>query len=274
MSIAEPAKAHQRCIREAIAERASDDLFGDWWPKNTKASDCTVRPVSYETAKRVIEEYEWLGSMPHICLHSFGAFYEGACAGVVTYSPEYCENLGRWDRFGFTGKIILLSRGACVHWAHPHTGSMLIRRSMKMLPEKYRVITAMVDRRAGEIGTIYQSCGFDYVGAMRAESGLAPRQPNVVIDGKIVAHRTAKQRFGTASAKKISEILGYKVETTPDIDKERYFGFRGSPSEVRRYRRAISSMVRPYPKRDYAACPVDERFPDRVSVAQPHEAAP
>jgi len=270
----EPVKAHQRRIREAVAKRKTDDLFGDWWPKNMSAADCEVRPVSYETAKKIIEEYEWLGTMPHICLHSYGAFYDNACAGVVTYSPEYCENLGRWDRFGFTGKIILLSRGACVHWAHPHTGSMLIRRSMKMLPKKYRVVTAMVDRRAGEIGTIYQACGFDYVGAMRAVSGLAPRQPNVVIDGNIVAHRTAKQRYGTASAKKISKILGYEVETTPDIDKERYFGFRGSPSEIRRYKKAIADIIKPYPKRDNAACPKDEQFPNCESKVQPLEAAP
>lgn len=44
----------------------------------------------------------------------------------------------------------------------------VIRRSMRLLPERYRIVTATCDRAAGEIGTIYQACGFDDVGTMRA----------------------------------------------------------------------------------------------------------
>jgi len=241
-------KAHQRIIREAKAAEPSNDLFGQWWPTNPDIKDCEVRAVSYDTAKAIIEEYEWLGNMPSITLHAFGAFYDGACAGVVCYSPEYCENLGRWDRFGYTGKIILLSRGACVHWAHPHTGSLLIRRSMRMLPDKYKVVTGMSDIRAGEIGTIYQACGFDYVGAMRERSGLIPRQDTVIVNGEQLAHRTCKRRFGTASVTKI-RAMGHVVDTTPDIDKARYFGFRGTKREKRELRNAILEYIQPYPKR-------------------------
>src|SRR5260221_107121 len=80
--------------------------------------------------------------------------------GVVIYGDEPGENLGVWDRYGYRGKILGLLRGACLHWAHPHSASKLIRRSMDLLPERYRVITATVDRAAGEIGTVYQAAGF------------------------------------------------------------------------------------------------------------------
>jgi len=39
---------------------------------------------------------------------------------------------------------------------------------MDLLPAGYAVITATVDDLAGEVGTIYQACGFDFVGVMRA----------------------------------------------------------------------------------------------------------
>jgi hypothetical protein len=65
-----------------------------------------------------------------------------------------------WDAYGYSGRIITLARGACVPWAHPHAASKLIRRSMDLLPERYKIVTASVDRLAGEIGTIYQACGF------------------------------------------------------------------------------------------------------------------
>lgn len=244
-------KAWQRKIREEKAQRVDHDLFGAWWEDiDTDIKRAEVRPVTFQTAKAIIEEYEWLGTMPHICLHAFGIFFDGACGGVVTYSPEYCENLGRWDQYGFTGKIILLSRGACVHWAHPHAGSKLIRQSIKMLPARYEVVTAMTDRRAGEFGTIYQACGFDYVGALRERTGLVARQDTVVVDGKMLAHRTTKQRFGTADKKKIKKMLGSRVEFIPDIDKDRYFAFCGPKSAQRKNRAQIAHLIKPYPKRE------------------------
>ena len=84
-------------------------------------------------------------------------FLRGRLGGAVVFGPEDSENLGIWDKYGYTGKIIALKRGACVHWAHPHAASKLIRRSMDLLPARYQVITATVDAAAGEIGTIYQA---------------------------------------------------------------------------------------------------------------------
>lgn len=250
MSALYPSVAWQKSVRDA-AGRNSADLFGSWWSEiDTDISKAVVRPVTFETAKKIIEEYEWLGTMPHICLHAFGIFFDGACGGVVTYSPEYCENLGRWDQYGFTGKIVLLSRGACVHWAHPHAGSKLIRQSMNMLPPRYEVVTAMTDRRAGEIGTIYQACGFHYVGALRERTGLVERQDCAVVDGQMLAHRTTKQRFGTASKKKLREMLGDRVRFVPDIDKDRYFAFLGPRSIRKRNIKKIEHLLKPYPKRE------------------------
>ena len=80
--------------------------------------------------------------------------------GCLCHEPG--ENLGVWDRYGFSGKIITLARGACLPWAPPHAGSKLIRASMRLLPARYTVVTASVDATAGEVGTLYQACNFAF----------------------------------------------------------------------------------------------------------------
>jgi hypothetical protein len=171
--------------------------------------------VTTATAASIIERYEWLGRMPAVVRYCFGIFFGDACGGVVTYSNEYAENLGVWDRYDFTGRLICLSRGAVTHWAPPNTASRLIRRSMALLPPRYEVVTATVDERAGEIGTIYQACGFDFIGKM------------------------------DSSRDSIVNRWDHALPREPV--KARYFAFRGSYQRDRRD--AIAHLIQPYPRR-------------------------
>ncbi len=234
-------KAHQRLIREQRASEDADvDLFGRWWQGiDVDISTAEVREVSYQTANEIIMKYEWLGTMPAKTLHYYGIFFSGACAGVVVYAPEYGENLGIWDKYGFTGKIICLARGACTHWAHPHSASKLIRRSIDLLPDRYRIITCTTDERAGEIGTIYQACGFDYVGQM-SKSKLAFR-----MNGKIISERRFRKRH--VGKRWYSDG---NAETVHLPGKGRYFCFRGRQREQRLFRKSIAHLIKPYPKRE------------------------
>jgi hypothetical protein len=265
--------AHQKIVRDRVALTKSGDLFGKWWQGvDTDISKAVVRETDSSTARTIIEEYEWLGCLAAINWYYYGIFFDGVCGGIVVYGPEYIENLGRWDKYGYTGKIILLNRGACVHWAHPHSASKLIRQSMKLLPNKYEVVTATVDDLAGEIGTIYQACGFDYVGSMRDAN------PNVnsykgdrdawMINGKLYGSRAMRQKFGTTKM----EVLKSKF---PDIrhvkqnSKGRYFAFRGSKKAVKENRLAIQHLLKTYPKRQpkYTALYVrkDSDYKDRTN---------
>jgi hypothetical protein len=222
-------KAHQRVVRERTAlSEESNTLFGRYWDQiNTNIGNAVIRPITCGQASTIIMAYEWLASMPAVHQFYYGIFFDGYCAGAVVYSPEYAENMGVWDGYGFTGRIILLSRGACVHWAHPHSASKLIRRSMDQLPPKYEVVTATVDRRAGEVGTIYQACGFDYAGVMSQ-------------GGRWSNGRSVRRKIASGEA----------VIIQREARKERYFGFRGSRSIKKRNRGAIAHKFQPYPKRD------------------------
>jgi hypothetical protein len=230
-----PRKAHQRIMRE---RRAAEDRD---LPRDVNIRTAEVRAITIAEATAIIQQYEWLGSMPAVSRYCFGIFFGGELGGAVVYGDEAGENLRVWDRYGYTGKIIALSRGACVHWAHPHSGSKLIRRSMDLLPEQYTVITATVNATAGEIGTVYQACGFDYVGVMR-QGGRALIHAN----GTAMSERQAGRLARTQGARALAR-LGFDVTSVPR--RARYFAFRGSAAERKRNRAAISDQIKSYPKR-------------------------
>ena len=111
-------------------------------------------------------------------------FFGEHLGGAVVYAAEPGEKLGVWDSYGFTGKIITLARGASLPWAPANTGSKLVRRSMRLLPGRFKIVTATADPTAGERGVIYRASGFHYVGVL-AKGGrvLIRRHDGGVISG-------------------------------------------------------------------------------------------
>lgn len=252
MTILDVGVAHQKLIREEKA--ASEKQNGDYWSHlNLNLKDAVVKAIDIKLAKRLIVEYEWLGCMAAVNWFSFGIFFDGVCGGVVCFGPEYIENLGRWDKYGYTGKIILLNRGVCLHWTPINTGSKLISEAMKMLPEKYEVVTCTTDHLAGEVGTIYQACNFHYVGSMRDSN------PNVksrngdrdawVIDGKIYGARNLRLKYGTTKME-VLKLHHPNVVKVKQNSKHRYFYFRGNKYQKKANLAAIGHLVKPYPKRN------------------------
>lgn len=160
------------------------------------------------------------------------------------FAQEYAENLGTWDKYQWTGKIILLARGVNMHFCPKNANSHLIMESIKMLPEKYKVVTCTVDELAGEIGTIYQSCNFDYVGVLRK----VKTRTGCIIDGKLYGSRSLRQKFGTMNR---DEILAIHPDAKfiQQKSKARYFHFRGDKRERRENRKKIRHLIKPYPKR-------------------------
>jgi hypothetical protein len=200
-----------------------------------------VRPIPLAEARAIIKQYEWLGTMPAVARFAFGIFFGNRLGGAVVYGPEYAENRGVWSRYGWTGRIIGLLRGACLPWAHRHSASKLIRRSMALLPERFRVVTATCCKAAGEVGTIYQAAGFDYLGQMyRGTRAL------IHYAGKIMSERQAKRRFGTCGRRALARI-GIRSHLVPR--RSRYFAFRGDRREQDALRDAIADRLLAYPKR-------------------------
>lgn len=159
-------KAHQRRIREKYAETEPHSI-------PTDMSTASVREIDYETAKSVILKYEWLGNMG-VTARAFGLFFGEEIAGVVCFGhPQgtIVNLLGKEH----SDKVYWLARGACVHWAHPHSASFLINSACKMFQQPWKtskgelmpakfVFLATADSDAGEIGTVYQASNWLYLG--------------------------------------------------------------------------------------------------------------
>lgn len=221
-----------------------------WKDLDLDIAHSIVKEIDNLTAKKIIEEYEWLGCMPAIVNYCYGIFFkniytgEEVCGGAVVYGKEYTENLGVWDKYGYTGKILLLARGVCLHWTKKNTNSHLIMESMKLLPKQYEVITCTTDNLAGEVGTIYQACNFYYVGSMRK----VKERTGCIINGKLYGSRSLRAKFGHMRK---ADIL----KECPDAkfikqkSKDRYFYFRGDKKTKRKNLKAIEHLIKPYPKR-------------------------
>jgi hypothetical protein len=230
------AKSHQRIVREQLAVLEPSPACG----VDIKTS--VVREIAYRDAAAVIEKFEYLGTMPVAVRHCFGLFFGPHLAAVAVFASEPGENLGIWDRYGYTGKIIALARGASLPWAHPHSASRLISRSMRLLPARYAVVTAATDSVAGEVGVVLQSANFDYVGTMA--TGGARLRVTDPRNGRVTSCRSARRKFGTASVEALL-AAGLKIELIPR--KGRYFAFRGPDRAA--LRAAISHRIREYPRR-------------------------
>jgi len=239
--------AYQKLVRDANSGNA---LFPK--PAVVDIQSAVVREITRAEAKLLIEHYEWLGCLAAVNWYYYGIFFDDHLAGAVVYGQEYIENLGRWDKYGYTGKIILLSRGACVSWAHPHSASKLIRQSMKMLPERFKVVTCTVDDLAGEIGTIYQACGFTYIGSMRdANPNVKSRKGDrdgFLINGKLYGSRAIRQKHGTTNMDVLKAVYP-DVQKVKQNSKGRYFAFLGSATEKKTNIKTIEHLIKPYPKR-------------------------
>jgi hypothetical protein len=174
--------AYQRQLR--------DRFVGEWSPPVTlELGQSVVRPLSRKAAEQVILRYEWLGTMSATSRH-FGLFFGGYCAGVTCVGGANCT-AGPWTykMFGIErSELLILARGACVHWAPPGANSRLVSWTCKLLARERagKVLVAYADSDAGEIGTIYQACNWTYIGPsttsyweLVAPSGRVLNQQNV-----------------------------------------------------------------------------------------------
>jgi hypothetical protein len=206
-------------------------------PAQTFAGVACVQPIPLPQARAFIEAYE-PANVPG-CLLAYALRIGEALAGVVMFGHEYAENLGVWDRYGYDGKIIALLRGACAPGAPHCAASKLIRGAMRLLPPRYKVITALSDATLGEHGRVYRAAGFHSLTAMATGGG---RPVLVRYQGKLISERSARRRFGTSSASKLA-ALGFRVETVPR--RIRYFAFRGPRQERRELQAAIKGGGQP-----------------------------
>ncbi len=208
-----------------------------------------VRPISRRLAEQVILKYEWLGTMSTTSLH-FGIFFGPYCAGVTCVSiGAAMAGVTHHIQFGVGRKELLtLARGACVHWAPPGTNSKLVAWTIRLLARAKagKLIWATSDPDAGEIGTIYQACGWTYIG----RSGAKTKNEIVSPKGRNYNVRNVTswaRKNGVTFSKMFARLMAAGWTQQHSSAKGRYVAILDKTDK--RLADTISRMSQPYPKR-------------------------
>ena len=249
-------KAHQRKIREELAMKRPNPVASSFFnvrpfPK-ADIKKAVLSEITYKQAENIILEYEWLGTMG-ITHKYYGIFFENELAGAICFGSfssltSYESYIG--EKYQHSG--IQLTRGACAHWSHRHSGSKLISyglREMKKLG--YKFVVAFSDPKAGEIGTLYQATNWYFVGA----TGHKHYDVYYKIGqkaGKIFLNdRDIWKKYGFSGKADIENIIvknNPELEMRESLSKSRYIKLIGSKKENKEMKSVLHPKILPYPK--------------------------
>lgn len=187
-----------------------------------------------QEAVSFIRRHEWLGDIALNTTHYFGAYYNDILSGVVTmgnpvaYSKILGDNTKEIER--------LISRGACISWSPKCLGSAFISWCMKWMARntKYRVFSAYSDPTAKELGTIYQSLNFYYLG----NSFGAKCKYISPYSGKIISDRTFRSR---SYYKRYAKDLG--IEWKDSWSKGDAVYFNNIPDDIEQQLRSYGKQL-------------------------------
>lgn len=234
--------AHQRKIKTKKQEENKREEY-----KNLDNAVC--RCISREEAKKIIMEYEWLGTFG-MAKYYFGLFLEKELICVVCYGAlgarkgKYTNYVGEL----YESKGIQIVRGASTEVAPKNSSSMLISYSLKEIQKLgYKYVVAFSDPLAGEIGTVYQASNWYYTGRSVDSKGKDRKHYNMIIDGKKYHLRTVVSVFGTS--KKETLLKNHTVEYEFLEPKGRYFFLLGNKKEKRYMLDYLTKFIQKYPKR-------------------------
>ena len=234
-------KAHQRIIREEKATEIKLSLFNTV-PETIELKNAVVKRINYITAQKIIIEYEWIGSMPlpKSCRFMYGIYFDGICGGCVVYVEPSTRQFNEL----YPRQAVQLNRGACVHWTPKNSASYLISRTIKDLKkEGVKIIIAYCTQEAGEIGTIYQALGWDYVG------NTTPSY-TYYLDGYWVSSRTLADKVKWAKNKSIEWVDKFRnLPKKKVLEKYRYVKLIGTKSDNEKIREVFGFYPLEYPKR-------------------------
>ena len=249
-------KAHQRIIREKKEEE--ERLFLPFKKEDVVLKNSKIKLIKRKECVDIIKNYEYLGCLPAFSKFHFGIFFNVDSyyylGGVVIYGDDYATNLGKWDKYNFTSPPLLLSRGVCIWWTPKNTASYFISKTNDWILKNtnYRVITATVDKSANEIGTIYQSLNWFYLGSLRASNPNVKSNGKrfaVIINDKLYGSRSIRNKLGTQKKSVILKKYPNAI-FTHQYEKHRYFTFLGPSKERKLNYSKIKHLNKPYPKRN------------------------
>ena len=205
-----------------------------------------VIPIqSYEVEPWLLQKH-YAKRIPSIS-YAFGLYEEGKLVGVCTYGTPSSSTL----RDGIAGpenaQYVLELNRLCIDSKNKNAASMLVGRSLQMLP-KPSIVVSYADTAQEHVGYVYQACNFIYTGlsAKRTDwkiKGMEHLHGQTIADISrgcngsrsdfmrekfgddfYLEDRARKHRyiFVTGKSKKLKQSIKYKQEPYPKGETKRY----------------------------------------------------
>ena len=186
-----------------------------------------VLAIKPEETRQWFLQKHYMKRMPLI-MFAFGLYEENQLIGVVTYGAPASPHLAR----GICGEeyaldVLELNR-LCLERNEKNLASILVARSMKMLPPP-KIIVSYADTKVGHVGYVYQATNFLYTG--------------------LSAKRKDPVGFDTSGGKSARHSRGHWGKDLVDRPrKHRYVTFVGDKRQKKELRQKLRYEVQPYPK--------------------------
>jgi len=228
------------------------ELFED--EVGLELNNTILRPITREVAKEFIERYEWLGMLGTFKFgyglyfpYKSGIGHKLGCVECFSPTTTWQASVSICGE-KYKDKVILLCRGAAANWTVKNTSSYTIAQTLKMLERDtpYRIVLAYSDRRAGEVGTVYQSLGWLFIGLGATGFDNVPAN---LVDPTDMRFHTRGLPKELKSERRLKEA-GMEVLKVPRAHKCRYITFVGSRKERKELMEALRWKPLEYPKRE------------------------
>lgn len=202
----------------------------------------SVREIARADCVEFILEIHYARRWPSIS-YAFGLFDGDNLIGIVTYGTPPSAPLRRGIAGDeYKGDVLELNR-LCLMYNRKNEASMLVGRSLKMLPRN-KIVVSFADTEQGHAGIVYQAANFIYCGlsAKRTDwkvKGLEHLHGQTIAD----EFRGVKNR-----AEAMRQKYGDNFYLAPRPRKHRYIYICGGKEYKKRVLSALRYQQEPYPK--------------------------
>lgn len=195
-----------------------------------------IKRITSKSCLKWVLEKHYAKRKPRIQF-AYGLFIDKKLEGIVTYGYPATPFVSR----GLCGReyekeVLELNRLVINSNTPKNSASFLVSHSIKLLPQKYKIIISFADISMNHIGYVYQATNFLY-------TGLTIDMKEWRIKGKNL-HSQNVSRSKSLKDKRKDE--NYEQISRPK--KHRYILFRGNKKEKKERFSKLNYKLEPYPK--------------------------
>lgn len=215
--------AYNHCWQHEVNLRNHESNLADIGMDRTpalKAQDldfvvCTTSEEK-KSCKAFIVKHEWLGYVSRFVKYIFYASWKGHIAAVCCIRNPYATEkklIGAEN----SHLICLLSRGASISWAPTNTASWLISRSQRWIVNNtdLRCFIAYSDKDANEVGIIYQSLNWTYIGDDFGTSDYYILQNGRKVSGRTLREPRAMKTYAISAGASREQSSSWFPDKSP-----------------------------------------------------------